>query len=450
MKNISFFTSALLGATISLSAGTAQAQGYDPGPDCPGIFRYPCVYVSAFCEGFFIDGPVNIATGVGNTVREVGCQGVDIVGGMHEVCTGERWQNWSQAGQYFDQGGSYGTYYRDFGGNVCTFGVYGQVQSGVQLYNGEITCDEASQRIGSAGLFQLGGARIMYVRGGPGSLCRQPLRDVPSHAYAQLSRCMGRPAQTPWEIANGIPAGETYICPAQRSWNGRLWRECMDDAQQHPTLPGSTNPSCAEACASPRGPMVCRSGQPAVEGGGGWIPCRHNPPFYWTNNANGGYQYYPCAMPRAIVCAMRNGAQQPIPTTYGGVMCRGGNLFYKPPCSTCATVWGRNPGLLSPVYLRPAPPLLGFPPGQNFRPIGAPGRGGLGCPPLQDFCGGGNVRPPFVDPPFEGALGGDESGAGCSCEQTHNSGEASISVLAVVAALLTLRFARRRRGIAPD
>ena len=200
-------------AAVSLVTATpdASAQGWDCGG--PDLIRYPVLYTTAFCEGLG-EGACNIVCGVGGACREVGYQAVDLGGGVVEICGGPRWQNWSQAGQYFDRGGSYGTYYRDFGCNTATFGVYGQVQNTVAYCNGEIDSTTYSQQMGASGVFQLCQARVMYVQGGPGCVWRQPIQNVPAHLAA---RCAGRP--TPFDLATAPCAAiNTSRPPAALAW----------------------------------------------------------------------------------------------------------------------------------------------------------------------------------------------------------------------------------------
>lgn len=420
-------------AAFSLLAGTptASAQGWDCGG--PGWIRYPVLYTTAACQGVG-EGACNIVCGVGKTCREIGYQGVDIVGGGIEICGGPRHQNWSQSGQYFDNGGSYGTYYRDFGGNVCTFGVYGQVQSTARYCNGEIDTNTYSEQMGTAGVFQLCQARVMYVQGGPGSVWRQPIQNVPAHLAA---RCRGQ--LTPYDIAQGARPGDQYISPACRARMDPLWEAACAEAE------GQAG-SCAAASGSPRGPVACRSGTPQTPAGPNrWRPSWEPTPnrqfwwprdFFWSTrgtNRNG----LTCAEPRALTCARRCGQEGSVPTTQGAVVNNGGSLYYRPPCAVCQSMGNMNPGLINwvprPGLWRPTDvPFPGLPPPQVFDPRDQMGA----CPRPGNLAGGGGV-----DPPYEG----DEDGGGCSA----GGGAGSVGGLLLVGALLSLLVPRRRRRARP-
>ena len=83
--------------------------------------------------------------------------GVDVGNDAVVLTTGSKLYSgsWSQAGQALDGGQlGLGRYYGELGGNVATYGVYGQVRAGVQRYNGEITDAQFSQAVGGIGIFQ--------------------------------------------------------------------------------------------------------------------------------------------------------------------------------------------------------------------------------------------------------------------------------------------------------
>ncbi|HWU91240.1 MAG TPA: hypothetical protein VN253_28430 [Kofleriaceae bacterium] len=355
---------------------SASAQGWDPGG--PGWIRYPVLYTTAFCEGIG-EGACNIVCGIGKTGREIGYQAVDIGGGVVEICGGPRHQNWSQAGQYFDRGGSYGTYYRDFGCNTASFGVYGQVQSTVAYCNGEIDSTTYSQQMGASGVFQLCQARVMYVQGGPGCVWRQPIQNVPAHLMA---RCTG--ARTPFDIANGARPGDLYISPACRGRMNDLWQAACNEAEANPLAGG--RPRCNAGCMGPDGPIVCQSGTPATgQAGGGRVQPWYPRDFYYVTHRQGGLT---CAEPRALVCALRNGQGGPVPTTNGAVINYNGSLYFRPPCGACQSMGNLNPGLINwvnrpPLWL-PTDIGAGMCPSQTFNglldPFNRPGRPGLGRP----------------------------------------------------------------------
>jgi hypothetical protein len=372
---------------------TASAQGWDCGG--PGWIRYPVLYTTAALEGVG-EGACNIVCGVGKTCREVGYMGVDIVGGSVEICGGPRWQNWSQAGQYFDRGGSYGTYYRDFGCNLGTAGVYGQVQTSIAYYNGEIDTTTYSEQMGASGVFQLCQARVMYVQGGPGCIWRQPMRNVPAHAWA---RCTG--GRTPFDIANRAAPGDMYISPACRARMAQdpLWQAACEHAEAFPRQGGS--PRCHAACEGNGQPIACSSGQqPGGQFGGPlagepWQPLD----FTFASHRPGGLT---CAEPRAIICSLRNGQGPAISTTRGAIINHRGHLYYRPPCNVCQGM-GLNQGIYPggtinwinrPALWLPGDVGMGVCPPQVFNGGFDPGnRPGPGRPGFNDLFGIGPGRP---------------------------------------------------------
>jgi hypothetical protein len=106
-------------------------------------------------------GAKNSVKGAVNTVVELGKMGADTANDLTYIATGHEFYHGklSGAAQALASGQmSAGQYYGETGANVVTFGVYGQGKALVQLANGEITVDQASEQVGGAAIFQAAGA----------------------------------------------------------------------------------------------------------------------------------------------------------------------------------------------------------------------------------------------------------------------------------------------------
>ena len=119
-----------------------------------------CVIIKDFFVGLG-RGAKNIAIGVKETVVETSLQAVDFGGGVITAAS----MIFSNDPVVFDPKSNAlkaldkndittSEYYKDVALNAATLGGYSQVQAGIQLYNGEITNDEASKIIGTTGFFQ--------------------------------------------------------------------------------------------------------------------------------------------------------------------------------------------------------------------------------------------------------------------------------------------------------
>ncbi len=115
-----------------------------------------------------LQGAVNIVNGVINTGKELGCQLIDVAGGV--ITAGSMlvsdnpivFEPWSNSLKALDQHNvSTGGYYGNFAANVITVGVYSEVLTGIQWWNGEISDNEASEIIGSTGVMQYLTARAI-------------------------------------------------------------------------------------------------------------------------------------------------------------------------------------------------------------------------------------------------------------------------------------------------
>jgi hypothetical protein len=63
-----------------------------------------------------------------------------------------------------------GEYYQNVGSNFVTLGYYDQILSLFELYYGQASIDNVSQRLGTAGLMQLCGAKLVRSKGPRGDL----------------------------------------------------------------------------------------------------------------------------------------------------------------------------------------------------------------------------------------------------------------------------------------
>ncbi|MDD3588218.1 MAG: polymorphic toxin-type HINT domain-containing protein, partial [Thermoguttaceae bacterium] len=127
--------------------------------------------IGAGIGGFIVGagrGVANIVSGTAKTIGEMGCQVIDTGAGI--ITAGSMlvsdnpvvFEPWSNSLNALDQNNvSTGGYYGNFAANLVTVGVYSEVQASVQLYNGEITVDEASEIIGSTGVLQFVSARAI-------------------------------------------------------------------------------------------------------------------------------------------------------------------------------------------------------------------------------------------------------------------------------------------------
>ncbi len=286
--------------------------------------------------GFFkgaAQGVVNIGNGLLTTGQELTYMTRDLGVGIYEtgaLVAGyhvDSSPSWSSAGQYLENGGSVGAYYGNTAANLTTFGVYGQVQAGVQLYNGEISVDEASARIGSTGVLQLGGAAAIRYTARPSSFWKQPLQELPAHVRAVVSR---RP--TPYMLRNEMTAGDIALSPYEIALMKKdpAFSLLLEEAQANPTFMGKAR--CYEAARrSDGGWGVRRSG----------IDKGQSPKVFAENGlqVNPSAKNVPCALPKATLDIVQAGtAPSQLTVTQGGLIMRGPSLSvltYKPPCPHC-------------------------------------------------------------------------------------------------------------------
>jgi RHS repeat-associated protein len=125
------------------------------------------------------EGGTNTAKGVANSVVETGKQAADFANGSIEATStlagavvGRDWRvnlydgNISNLGKASRGGWSneqYLEYQKNVLKNVITVGAADQMEAGIQAVRGEISTDEASQRIGGAAIFQFGAAALAKV-----------------------------------------------------------------------------------------------------------------------------------------------------------------------------------------------------------------------------------------------------------------------------------------------
>jgi hypothetical protein len=124
--------------------------------------------VGAWLQGFgegLVDGVENIGIGIFNTTKEITFQAIDTVNSTADLAGLPHYSgNLSQLGQASSRDDfSIVQNTAETGASLVTFGVYNEVKTGYQLYNGQITVDQASQQFGAAGFFQVGGSLMeMY------------------------------------------------------------------------------------------------------------------------------------------------------------------------------------------------------------------------------------------------------------------------------------------------
>ena len=158
-------------ANLYRYVGNAPGDATDPEGLSPWDYFQPWAAVQGLWEG-----GVNIGTGLYNFGSETALGAIDIGNSSVAVVLGERFSYrgyLTATGQALQNGQlTAGEYYYDFGANVVTFGAYGEWLTLSELYNGQITSDQASQRLGTAGVMQLCGARVMR---GTSSSTQSPL-----------------------------------------------------------------------------------------------------------------------------------------------------------------------------------------------------------------------------------------------------------------------------------
>ena len=335
-----------------------------------------------FAYGFFIEGPCNIGKGCYGAGKEICLTTVDAGGMTYEICSGNRYKCKSGAGQYLEGGGSCGVYYRDFGLNVGTLGVYGQCQAGYQCYNGEISWDECSERIGGAACFQLVGARAIKCNAPQNSVWNCPVRQLPRHCAARISR-----KPTPFETRCGfqVKKNTRYRPPYilnERQLNRFCrtpgWNKCKTTAE------GTPQPRCCEFALDADGSIYCvPSGRNTV---GGALP-----PFkgcVYPKNA----KFTTCSIWKGLhLCKNPKGG------SLGGLRCHkldcGRPVFeFMKPCSTgpfggCKGLWPLQPRCIQRI----PPPTCTNP----WVPAGCRFAIGGAC--------GASERRPVIWPPKPGA-----------------------------------------------
>ena len=159
--------------------GNAPGDATDPEGLSPWDYFQPWAAVQGLWEG-----GVNIGTGLYNFGSETALGAIDIGNSSVAVVLGERFSYrgyLTATGQALQNGQlTAGEYYYDFGANVLTFGAYGEWLALSELYKGQITSDQASQRLGTAGVMQLCGARVMRGNGPRGTSIQSPQISAPT------------------------------------------------------------------------------------------------------------------------------------------------------------------------------------------------------------------------------------------------------------------------------
>ena len=285
--------------------------------DCWDYINYSANVTGAFLYGFCITGPYNIGAGTCHIVKEMGCQAIDLGGGVVTCATMPFMDSpivfdpWSDSLKALDQGYvSTGRYYVDTGANLVTAGTYGQLQTGYYWWNGNITDDEASKRFGGTAMMQFGGAYLMQQTGGVYT-CR--LRDIP----ATLTRGL-RPFEE-------VPLSPRAI---RRFQNDPHFSEILEAAIAKPTAgkPGSEIPRTYGGALDELILTLKRSGfdEPIQPLEGLQAPWRPS-----------------CAETKAIVSIQLEGGTV-TEVINGGIIIRNGNIMFKPPCETCVPMIKNN------------------------------------------------------------------------------------------------------------
>jgi len=268
--------------------------------------------------GFCVTGPYNVVVGTGHVIKEMGCQAIDFGGGVVTGATMPFMDNpivfepWSDSLKALDSGYvSTGIYYRDAGANILTAGTYGQVQTGIYWWNGDLSDDEASQRFGGTAMMQFGGAYLMQQTGGVYT-CR--IRDIP----ATLTRSL-----RPYE--------EVPLSPRAlgRFENDPVFSKILEEAIAKPTSgkPGSEIPRTYSGAFDEIALVIKRSGfdEPAISPSEGLqAPWRQS-----------------CAEYKSIATIQMQGGTV-TEVVNGGIIIRNGNIMFKPACETCVPMIKNN------------------------------------------------------------------------------------------------------------
>ncbi len=200
-------------ANLYRYVGNAPGDATDPEGLSPWDYFQPWAAVQGLWEG-----GVNIGTGLYNFGSETALGAIDIGNSSVAVVLGERFSYrgyLTATGQALQNGQlTAGEYYYDFGSNAVTMGLYDQVLALTELYYGQASIDNVSQRLGTAGLMQLCGAKIVRGRGPRGDL---PSNGKPLNPDPTISRpphpvpaTPATPAMSPgpgWEWRGQQPVG---------------------------------------------------------------------------------------------------------------------------------------------------------------------------------------------------------------------------------------------------
>ena len=160
--------------------GNGPGDGTDPEGLSPWDYFQPWAAVQGVWEGGW-----NIGAGVFNFGKESFLSDIDVLNSTLAWASGERYGYGgylsTTANSIQEEHLTAGEYYQIVGANVVTVGLYDQVLGLFELYYGQASIDDVSQRLGTAGLMQLCGAKLVRGKGPRGDLpsIEKPVNSVP-------------------------------------------------------------------------------------------------------------------------------------------------------------------------------------------------------------------------------------------------------------------------------
>ncbi|MFZ9794576.1 MAG: polymorphic toxin type 37 domain-containing protein, partial [Gemmataceae bacterium] len=180
-------------ANLYRYVGNAPGDGTDPEGLSPWDYFQPWAAVQGVWEG-----GGNIIHGVFNFGKETVLSDIDVLNSTLAWASGERYGYWgylSSTGNAIQNGNlTVGEYYHDAGANAVTFGTYGELLTLFELYYGQISLEQASERLGTTGALQLCGAGIFRGKG-------------PSKPYTRIPATLGESPGPGWVWRGQPPVG---------------------------------------------------------------------------------------------------------------------------------------------------------------------------------------------------------------------------------------------------
>ena len=176
-----------------------------------------------------VKGAANIVA----NIPEIGYMAADSVNEITDMTTGYRLYDgsMSQVGKNGPMTGSQlGQFYVETGASIITAGVYDQGKTLYEYGTGQITVDEASQRIGGTAVFQLLPAVFKYgnkylLKNGSGSTPASVLDDVPTTLADDVPVTVAKgPCYTPKGPMLNKRIGHTFKTHGSHNTNELLMR----------------------------------------------------------------------------------------------------------------------------------------------------------------------------------------------------------------------------------